>query len=358
MAASVVLNGANSSTRVSEKTRERILEAAKRLRYRRNGVALALSRNRMDTVGVVATIDSHDTNVYFLEVLNGILGAAAERGQSAKIFSIASWENEEQRILSFCDGRIDGLIMIGPTFTPTFAGNLAHYTPFVAIHCNGSLPDVLNITVDDEAGGYAATRYLIDQGHRRILHITGTLSISAGKGRLDGYRRALREAGIPFDEGLVLPGFFVIEAGGIAAEELLNRNPLAPLPTAIFCASDAIAYGCMEVLQSSGIRIPEDISVMGFDDTLMARMTIPRMTTIRQPFREMGRRAVELLLSQIHADKEEAKSDTGDEPLTTADRPDLASHSEIFNTEIAIRDSVGPPPAWAVIPAFIGKRSP
>jgi LacI family transcriptional regulator len=357
MAASVVLNGATSSTRVSEKTRARIMEAAERLRYRRNGVALALSRNRMDTIGVVATVASNDTNVYFLEVLNGVLGAAAERGQSAKIFSVSSWSSEEKRILSFCDGRIDGLIVIGPDFTPAFAKTLSHYTPFVTIHSNGPLPDVLNLTVDDEDGGYVMTRYLISQGHRRISHITGTPTMFAAKQRQQGYRRALEEAEIPYDEDLVIPGFFVIEAGRAAAEELLKRSPSTPLPTAIFCASDAIAYGCMEVLQGRGIRIPEDISVVGFDDTLMARMTIPRLTTVHQPFQQMGWRAVELLLSQINADTEAAQTAPTDTPVVPAHVPDQASHSENLKTDLVIRDSAGPPPERAIVRELISQSA-
>ncbi len=355
MVASVVLNGARSSTRVSEKTRARILEAAARLHYRRNALALGLSRNRIDTIGVAATIDSSDVNLYFLEVLNGILGAAAEHGQSANVFSVFDWQRDQARLLEFCDGRIDGMILIGPHLDAAFAEALAHHTRFVTLHSNSALPNAYNLDVDNERGGYEATRHLLEQGHRRIAHFAANLDLVGAQQRLAGYRRALEEAGIAFEDSLVVPGQFNIDSGRQSMSALLERCASAPLPTAIFCASDAIAYGCMEVLTSHGIRIPDDISVVGFDDTMMARMTRPPLTTVCQPFRQMGRRAVELLLSQIHADEVPAAEENTPSALA-APGDDADSHTVIFAVELVVRESTGPPPKQPIVPVSLSTR--
>jgi LacI family transcriptional regulator len=333
---SVVLKGARSATRVSDATRTGFMEAAARLRYRPNGAARGLQRRRMDTLGLVAVVDGGELNLYFLEVLNGILEAAAKRGQNTTVFSLPHWHDSEERILEFADGRVDGLLFIGPILPPGFAQTLHVRLPFVAIHGDGIPPEMYNLNVDDEDGAYTITRYLIEQGHRRIAHLTGSLNMTGGQGRVKGYRRALTEAGIAVEESLILPGAFWGGSGRERTEALLKESHSVPLPTAIFCASDAIASGCMETLSANGLRVPDDISVVGFDDTLNARMTSPPLTTVRQPFRDMGHHAVELLLSQLTA-------------LPEGDLPGKRLHSKVFNVELVIRGSVGPPPAKPVI---------
>jgi LacI family transcriptional regulator len=336
MTVSVVLNGARSATRVSDATRTRIMEAAARLRYRPNAAARGLQRRRMDTLGLVAVVDGGELNLYFLEVLNGILEAAAKRGQNTTVFSVPQWEGSEERILEFADGRVDGLLFIGPLLTPEFSHTLHMRLPFVALHGDGIPPEMYNITVDDEGGAYAITRYLIERGHRHIAHLTGSLELSGAQKRVVGYRRALTEAGIPVDESLILPGGFWSGSGRERAEALLTPPQAATLPTALFCANDGIASGCMEVLAAHGLRVPDDISVVGFDDALNARMTSPPLTTVRQPFRDMGHHAVDLLLSQLA-------------PAPEGDMSGARLHSEVFNVELVIRGSVGPPPAKPVI---------
>lgn len=357
MVASVVLNGATSSARVSEATRHRVQEAAARLCYRRNAVALGLSRSRMDTLGIVATIDGHDINLYFLEVLNGILEGAAEREQIATVFSVADWKTEEARLLAYCDGRIDGLVLIAPNFSPSFLETLTHLTPFVALHSNHRFPGLWNLDVDNEAGGYAITHYLIGMGHRRIAHFPGEAELEGAQKRIAGYRRALEEAGLAYDPTLVMPGGFNRNSGERRMAAMLERRDEIPLPTAIFCANDAIAYGCMEVLASAGIRVPQDISITGFDDTMMAHMTKPLLTTVRQPFRQMGHRAVALLLSQIHNDREAGLVEPSGAEISLSTPDDLLEgRTEIFPVELIIRESAGPPPSHPVSPTFASRR--
>ena len=335
MTVSVVLNGATSSTRVSEGTRLRINEVAARLRYRPNAVARGLSRRRMDTIGVACQIEGGELNLYFLEVLNGILEANVAQGQSTTILSITDWLQDEPKLLAFCDGRVDGVICVGPLFSSEFAETLQHHTPFITLHSNEALPYTRNLTVDDEGGAFAVTQYMIAQGHRRILHLSGNQTFTGAQRRLDGYRRALDEGGIAFNHALVVPGDFSVASGRERMTAILGSCRFDPLPTAIFCANDAIAYGCIEALTSRGLRVPHDISIAGFDDALTARMTFPPLTTVRQPFREMGRRAVELLLPQI-------ASSNASSPETVFPSPSELLE-DIFPLKLIIRDSVGPP---------------
>lgn len=339
MMASVVLNGARSSTRVSEATRARITEAAARLGYRRNAAALGLSRRQMDTIGVAAVVDGREINLYFLEVINGILEGATEHAQNTTVFSIPSWTDHD-RLLNCCDGRIDGLILIAPEFTPAFAQELARHTAYVTLHSNVQPPALNNLEVDNAGGAYAIVQHLIAMGHRRILHLSGGYVNVDSLQRLAGYRRALEDAGIPIDESLIIDCGFSVSLGRHHMGALLEKSYAQPLPTAVFCASDAIAFGCIEALNSRNIRVPEDISVAGFDDSLLARMTRPPLTTVRQPLRKMGRCAVERLLQLTRSKQALAESE---------EVPGSDVGSEVFAVEIVIRESVSPPPSSPVI---------
>jgi LacI family transcriptional regulator len=299
---SVILNGARSATRVSESTRARIEAAAKRLDYRPNAAARGLLRQRMDTIGVAASIPSSELNLYFLALLNGILETAARRDQNVTVFSVADWQDsgDGARLRRLCDGRVDGLILIGSTITTDDADQLRRLTPCVTIHGDAPLPGIWALDIDDRQGALLAVAHLIERGHRRIFHLTGTLALVGARARLDGYRQAHADAGIPVDESLILPGQYTRVSGQEAGRRLIEEDRLGPLPTAVFCASDAIAGGLMDVLSAHGLRVPDDISVVGFDDTLDARMTTPSLTTIRQPFHTLGNTAVERLLAVLN----------------------------------------------------------
>jgi LacI family transcriptional regulator len=330
MAASTVLNGARTSSRIAPETRERILEAARKLRYRPNAAARALANRRMDTLGVAAVIEGGELNQYFLEVINGVLEAASRHHQNTTVFTLHNWGEDAARIPKFCDGRIDGMLLLAPVFSREVADNLPDHTPFVSIHANVVSPTgMTNLESDEEAGACNLVRHLISRGHRRIMHITGNRGLLGAERRIDGYRRALAEAGIPFDRSLLLDAQYTTPAGIEALRAWLARSRGAQLPEAIFGANDAIAMGCIEVLAEAGIRVPDDVSVAGFDDTLGARTTVPQLTTVRQPLRAMGVKAVELLLEQI-----------GQSGVRGA-----AKAPYVFPTELVIRASVGAPPA-------------
>lgn len=333
MTVSVVLNGSRSATRVSEATRARIKDVAARLRYRPNAAARALQRRRTDTIGVVGIFSG-----YLVDILQGILASASEHDLNTTFFSVSDWQKDERRILGFCDGRADGLILVAPRMSAAFAESLTQHTPFVAVHPADPLENVWRVDVDNEGGAYAVVRHLIEQGHRRILHLAGPLHLSGARERLAGYRRALEDADIPYDDALVAEAGFATPDGKEAMSQLLENGFPEPTPTAVFCANDAAAIGCLEALAEQGLSVPRDMSVGGFDDAFFARLTLPHLTTARQPFEALGRTAVEMLRTQI----QRASSSTTEELPEGSSSTE--AHAEILGVELVVRASVGPPP--------------
>lgn len=335
MAASAVLNNARTSSRISPATRELILEAAAKLAYRPNAAARALANRRMNTLGVAAVIEGGELNHYFLEVFNGILEAAARHEQNTTVFALHDWGRDTARLHSLCDGRIDGLILVAPTYEPDKVG-LPGHTPFVALHANCPLPKVINVESDEESGAAELIAYLVSRGHRRIMHLSGPAGLLGTERRIRGYRRALEKARLPFDPALLVPAGFDASRGRDAMRAWLQKHAGAPLPEAVFCANDGAAAGCIEALAEAGLRVPLDVSVVGFDDSLVARMAVPQLTTMRQPLRSMGGRAVEILLEKIAPGTAKA-----------------AAKSVIFPTELITRASVAAPPGvQRLVPRF------
>lgn len=326
MAVSAVLNGARTSSRISLETRERIREAAGKLAYRPNATARALASRRMNTIGVAAVIEGGEFNHYFLEVFNGILEAASRHDQNTTVFSLHDWARDPERLHRFCDGRIDGLILLAPAFREQHV-DLPGHTPFVSIHANIALPGVLNIESDEERGAYEITRRLLSLGHRRIMHLAGPDGLIGPARRIRGYERALasQRSAKPV---MIVPAGFNTSDGRDAMRHWIRRYGKEALPEAIFSVNDSVALGCIEALAEAGLRVPEDISVAGFDDSVAARICVPQLTTARQPLRSMGERAVEILLTRIT------------QPGTTAGSTDK---SVVFPVEIVTRASVGPP---------------
>jgi LacI family transcriptional regulator len=352
--ASVVLNGSRSATRVSEATRARIVEVATRLNYRPNGVARGLTRRRMDAVGVVSRFVGKEANMYFTEVLTGILEAAARFSQNTTIISVSDWAAEEDKILQFCDGRIDGLILVGPdAVTEGFAKRLLNYAPCVVMHNNDPFEGADSMDVDSEEGFYSVVKHLISLGHRKIAHFSGPLRSTGSRQRIDGYRRALSEEGLPVDPELLFVGDFDARSGIENTEALLARYRGSDRPTAVSCVNDTVAAACVETLAAHNISVPGQISVVGFDDTVISRMSAPPLTTVRQPLRQMGTYAVDRLLMRIQESIDRPKSTPAqstanvhvDGAKSVSALDDLAApHREIFPVTLVVRGSSGPPP--------------
>lgn len=330
MSASAVLNGSRTSTRISAETRNRILEEAARLRYRPNAAARALNRRKMNTLGLAGIVDSGELNAYFLEVLNGVLEAAGRFNQNITVFTLHDWNVDADRLGDFCDGRIDGLILVAPVISSPKPGIIPEHTPFVSLHSNHALPGVVNIESNEEQGCYDIVRHLLQQGHTDILHVAGPSAMLGGRRRLAGYKRGLASVKTKKVAPQVIEAGFSSEEAALALRSWMRQNEGAPLPTAMVCANDSAALGCMEVLAQAGIRVPRDVSVVGFDDTIAARTSMPQLTTIRQPLRMMGAKAVELLL------KPETRGAEKEENI-------------VFPTQPMFRASVAPPPAKRLV---------
>jgi LacI family transcriptional regulator len=297
MTASAVLNGARTTTKASEQTRSRVIEAAERLGYRPDETARALAYRRMNTVGVAATLLGREPNLYFLEIFNGILQGAAAAGQNATVFTLGGWDDAASRISRFCDGRIDGLILIAPMLDSDASASLPLHTPIVSIHANRQITGVANLESDERDGAFQAVSRLIALGHRRILHLAGPAGSTGADRRIEGFLQAHAAAGLDVLPEHVVRGAYTFEAGRHATESWLDRHRGGELPQAVFAASDAIAMGCMDALRARGYHVPADVCVVGFDDTLLARTS--NLATVRQPLQQMGQQALELLMARI-----------------------------------------------------------
>ena len=173
----------------------------------------------------------------------------------------------------------------------------------VTIHAGGLLRARVNVEADDEAGGYAIARHMLGLGYRRILCAGGPMNVKGADRRVDGFLRAHADAGAEVASDHVIRTLFTAEGGRQAMQQWLQRHRGQPLPEAVCCGIDAIAIGCIDTLEGRGLSVPRDISITGFDDTLLAGPL--HMTTVRQPLLEMGRRAVEVLMQLIEAQRRE-----------------------------------------------------
>ncbi len=342
MAASAVLNGTKTSARIAAETRERIEAAAARLHYRPNVAARALLSRRMNTLGVSVVVHDREFNHYFLELFNGIIGGAAHHEQTTTVFPLENWDDAMPRLPTFCDGRIDGMILVGPVIAPENLRALPAHTPFVSLHANQALDHTINLETDELRGAREMVEHFVALGHRDILHVSGPRGLVGVERRIEGWAEALRGAGLPVDPGRVLSANrFTSEGGFEVLSAWLQANAGQPLPTALFCANDAIAVGCMEALAALGLRVPDDLSLGGFDDTLAARTTVPQLTTVRQPLRAMGVRAVEILLGRIEA----AAARYGGKEPDGLPLNEGAFDPVVFETELVVRASSAPPRA-------------
>jgi LacI family transcriptional regulator len=300
MAASSALNGGRrGSARVSAETCERVVAAAQRLGYRPNATARALVNRRTHAIGLVANFLGDEPNLYFLEVFSGVIQGATAAGQTTAVFTLSHWDEAHARIPALCDGRVDGLILLGARCPDDGSGWLPQHTPMVSVQADRLLSGVVNVESDDEAGAYEMVRRLLGAGYRRILHVGGPLAFAGANRRADGYLRAHAEAGVKPASGHVVRAPLTLEGGREAMQEWLLRHRGRTLPEAVFGGNDAIALGCIEALRARGLRVPEDISVLGYDHTLMARWV--HLATVRQPLHEIGRRAAEVLVQRIEA---------------------------------------------------------
>ncbi|MEU0836690.1 LacI family DNA-binding transcriptional regulator [Streptomyces sp. NPDC005969] len=315
--ASRVING---SPRVSAHTREAVEAAVAELGYVPNRAARALAGNRMDAIALVVPESESRffAEPYFSDIVRGV-GAALADTDMQLLLTLAGSDRERRRLAQYLTAhRVDGVLL-------------------VSVHADDPLPDLLEqlgmpavmsgrrsaseplaaVDSDNFEGARSAVDHLISRGRRSIATITGHLDVYGAQRRLDGYREAVASAGLDPDERLIAPADFTEEGGARAMRDLLARRPDVD---AVFAASDVMAAGARQVLREAGRRIPDDVALVGFDDSAVARHMDPALTSVRQPIEVMGREMTRLLLQEIAGEELE--------------RPQI-----VLPTELIVRDS-------------------
>ncbi|GAA3636281.1 LacI family DNA-binding transcriptional regulator [Microbacterium awajiense] len=314
---STVSRVVNGSTAVSPEALAAVNRAIADLNYVPNRAARSLASRQTHAIGLIVPEETTRFfgDPFFASVVSGI-NARLKRSDYVLNLFIASDDPGDKTTTYVRSGAVDGAIVVSHHTSDTYIDRIAAAVPVVY----GGRPvrerdRDYYVDVDNAAGGRDATVYLIERGHRRIATITGPLTMPAGVDRLRGYREALAAWGI--EEGAVEDGDFTAVGGAAAMRRILERGER---PDAIFIASDLMARGALTVLASAGIRVPDDIAIIGFDDSPVATSVTPQLTTMRQPSFAQGERMAGILIDLL----------AGRHPR----------HVTILETELVIRDSV------------------
>lgn len=300
IAASTVSRALNDSPLISERTRKKIKQAAKEMGYRPNVVAANFRTKKTNTIGVVVPLINRH---FFSSVISGIEDIAYQRGFTVSISqSNDDFEKEQKITHALFANRVDGLILSIGMNTTNF-DHLRLFSdrkiPLVFFDRVVDEIDAHKIVVDDFGGGYRATKHLIDQGRKHVALIGGPLNLKIYQHRQEGYLQALHDAGLLEIPELIIHNNLSREDGIKATKKLLKHSPT---PDAIFCANDTTALSSILYLKEQGIRVPEDIAIVGFSNEPFSEVVSPSITTIKQPGFEMGQKAAELIIAQINGE--------------------------------------------------------
>ncbi|WP_152394486.1 LacI family DNA-binding transcriptional regulator [Paenibacillus guangzhouensis] len=291
---SKVLNNVPS---VRDSNRQKVLQAIKELDYRPNSAARSLARGSTGVIGLTL-ITLQDT--VFETIVQSVNECLEEQGYflALSIFNPTKKDAREHNIL-FQEDRVDGIIVLSPLNEENDITELKRKgIPFVIIDNHVENSRALTVNVDNTKGGYDAARHLLELGHTKIAHLSGPEHFLSVRQRRQGFEQALQEAGLT---PLVISNTtFGIRTGFEAAQAWIAQGLI---PTAVFAGDDGLALGVMEAFQSAGYRVPQDISVIGYDDQAFASEIHPRLTTVRQPGEQMGQQAARLLLKLIQGSK-------------------------------------------------------
>ncbi|MBD9494140.1 LacI family DNA-binding transcriptional regulator [Ensifer sp. ENS01] len=312
----------SGSSLVTDETRQRINALARELNYRPNVSARNLrTRRSMSVLLVVRDVG----NPFYLEILKGVEATAREAGYAVLM---GNTENDPDREVEYFnmlrDGHADGMILMTGKLPPPEPGesaDLSHLPVVIALEMieGSGFP---HVQIDNVAAAEAAVDHLIALGHRRIAHIAGPLPEVMALRRRDGYRAAMKAAGLAVPEGYEVRGDYLLESGEACASDLFA---LPEPPTAIFAANDEMAYGAIHALRRLGREVPGDVSVVGFDDLYLSKAFYPPLTTVSQPRADIGRTAMSQLLNVL------SDGDVAAEPAI------------VLPTTLNIRGSTAPP---------------
>jgi len=304
---------------ISPETKKAVNALAKELDYHPDSVAQSLQKRRTNLIGVIVPEIKHN---FFSAAISGIEEVAYRAGYAIIVSqSNENFEREVVNVRALMSNRVAGLLISisqNTTDSEHFRVLERHKTPFVFFDRVCEDVNASKVMVDDFAGGYTATEHLIKKGYQRIAHLAGPKHISISKKRLDGYKSALKQNNMFYDEGLVVYGGLNEEDGRSGFQQLLQ---LEQMPDAIFAVNDPVAIGAFEKIKEHGLRIPKDIALVGFSNNPISALVDPSLTTVDQPAYEVGKRAAILLIEQINS---------GD---------DFVPREEVLKTKLIVRNS-------------------
>lgn len=300
---STVSHVINNSRYVSDEMREKIMKVVNELNYTPSAVARSLKVKETKTIGMLVTATS---NPFFAEVVAGVEQYCNQHQYNLIISSTdGNEERLQQNIQTLIQKQVDGLLLMYSDARNAIVKQLNVQLPMVIMDWWPTAMNADKIYENSEFGAYLATKTLIEQGHKKIAIITGKLDKSLASNRLIGYQKALQDARLTSHPDWIIESHFDFEGGVEGMKKLLQ---CAERPTAIFACSDTIAVGVYQVAWQNGLRIPEDISVIGYDNIMLSQYLTPPLTTIHQPKAELGKLAVETLLQRIKAPEQEYKT--------------------------------------------------
>lgn len=307
---------------VPEEVRRRVLEVARELDYRPNRLARSMVTGKTETVAVVPPIVTHNMlrSPYIHAMLSSIADAVGEHGYDILLHTSATPMDDRQLVQSLLSGKVDGILLIAPLSTSRVAEEIRlRGVPCVAV--SAKVEGLPCVYADNTAGIFAAMDWLYAHGHRKFGFVGGPPAFYDAQQRLLAFRQYLQEHDLPYHPEWVVEGDFTASRGAASARAVLAG---AERPTAILSANDETAAGVLQAAQEMGISVPEELSVVGFDDTSFARVLSPRLSTIRQPLEQMATKAVALLMEWI-------------EERTVPERKEC-----ILPVELVLRESTAP----------------
>ena len=298
-----VLNG---SAPVSAATRAKIEAIMQKHQFQPNALARSLTKRETGIIGVILP---DITNPFFPEVFSGIELEGQEAGYTFFLCNtMGSYEKESEFLNLMREKRVDGVLFIGGRINlkrcdPAMVQEVVEHAgrvPLVLVNGDLKNADLTRVATDEYAGTILAVNHLIGLGHTRIGFIGGESHMSTTSVKLRAFRKALKQAGLPVEEKWVLPGSFSVDAGREHMKRLLD---LPERPTAVCCINDFTAIGAIKTAVERGLRVPDDLSIVGFDDILLAHHVIPELTTVSQQAGELGRTAVRVLRELMNKGK-------------------------------------------------------